>query len=198
MHSQKSDCNRSDPFASEGYAVAFLLKCADEKGDSGFTPLQINRLTYICHGWTLASLDRPLIDNSSEQIQAWKYGPVVVGVYHLLKPFGRCKITFARFCSLVSDASWISDAFFSFPFRAHIERKLEQFRADRPEVIEVLDWVYDNYADYSEGQLVNIAQQRGTPWDQCYRRLPGLSLFSRSIPIPDAAIRSYYKKRIAA
>ncbi|MCY4672954.1 MAG: DUF4065 domain-containing protein, partial [Bacteroidetes bacterium] len=60
--------------------IAYLLKKAAEEGE-GLTPLQINKLVYICHGWAWGKLNRPLIDNRSGQIEAWKYGPVVREVY---------------------------------------------------------------------------------------------------------------------
>lgn len=42
------------------------------------TKLKILKLIYIAHGFCLAVLDEPLID---EVIEAWPYGPVVVSLY---------------------------------------------------------------------------------------------------------------------
>ncbi|MBC6444339.1 MAG: DUF4065 domain-containing protein [Alphaproteobacteria bacterium GM202ARS2] len=53
-----------------------------------YTLLQIIKLVYIAHGWYMAlkgSAKSPLI---SEDVMAWKYGPVVITVYHALKTNG--------------------------------------------------------------------------------------------------------------
>ena len=48
-------------------------------------PLQIIKLTYLCHGWMLGLYDRAL---SAQPVEAWRYGPVIPDVYHGLKHFG--------------------------------------------------------------------------------------------------------------
>lgn len=50
-----------------------------------FTNLQLQKLTYVSHGLSLAHYNRPLI---IENIYAWKYGPVVPSVYVHFKKFG--------------------------------------------------------------------------------------------------------------
>ncbi len=58
--------------------VAFsLLKHAAKQGKC-FTNLQLQKLTYVCHGLSLAHFQRPLI---IDDVFAWKYGPVVPSVY---------------------------------------------------------------------------------------------------------------------
>lgn len=65
--------------------VAFcLLKHAALQGKR-FTNLQLQKLTYVCHGWSLAIYKRPLI---IEDVYAWQYGPVVPSVYFQFKRFG--------------------------------------------------------------------------------------------------------------
>ena len=53
--------------------------------DRALTSMQLNKLTYVAHGFYLAINKRPLID---EPVQAWKYGPVVPSLYRRLKPYG--------------------------------------------------------------------------------------------------------------
>jgi uncharacterized phage-associated protein len=55
----------------------------------GLDPLQVLKLIYIAHGFTLAAYDRPLLD---DDVEAWKYGPVVRRVYSML-PAGAARIT---------------------------------------------------------------------------------------------------------
>lgn len=55
------------------------------KAKGRLTPLQIQKLVYFAHGWSLAIYDEPLI---SEPIEAWEYGPVIPSLYHLHKHHG--------------------------------------------------------------------------------------------------------------
>ena len=65
--------------------VAFsLLRHAAEQGKC-FTNLQLQKLTYISHGLSLANLKRPLI---VDDVFAWQYGPVVPSVYLRFKEHG--------------------------------------------------------------------------------------------------------------
>ena len=54
------------------------------------TPMQAIKLTYIAHGWHLAMTGRPLL---RDQVQAWKFGPVLPELYHALKAYGNGPIT---------------------------------------------------------------------------------------------------------
>lgn len=49
-----------------------------------FTPMQLLKLVYLCHGWMLGLYARPLIQ---ENVQAWKYGPVIPELYQSLKAY---------------------------------------------------------------------------------------------------------------
>ena len=61
-----------------------LIEKSIEAG-SCLTPLEIIKLVYFCHGWMLGLYRRPLI---KQNVQAWRYGPVVADVYHCLKQHG--------------------------------------------------------------------------------------------------------------
>ena len=54
------------------------------------TPMQLIKLSYIAHGWTLAILDNPLF---KDIVEAWRYGPVVPDIYHRYKKFGYSRIS---------------------------------------------------------------------------------------------------------
>lgn len=53
-----------------------LHECEDEP--SYLTPLQLQKLLYYCQGWALAEWGVPLF---TDEIQAWRDGPVVPAVY---------------------------------------------------------------------------------------------------------------------
>ena len=52
-------------------------------------PLKMQKLVYLAHGWNLAFRGEPLI---RDEIQAWKYGPVVPNLYHTFKQYGSSAI----------------------------------------------------------------------------------------------------------
>ena len=80
--------------------IAYLLKKAAEDKKK-LTPLQINKLIYLCHGWMLGILKKPLIENGVDQIQAWRYGPVVTEAYNMLKIWGSQKSHTTLFATLL-------------------------------------------------------------------------------------------------
>ncbi len=73
--------------------VAFsLLKHAKAQGKS-FSNLQLQKLTYVAHGLSLAIHKRPLV---VDDVFAWKYGPVLPSVYFRFKAHGSAPITEQR------------------------------------------------------------------------------------------------------
>ena len=52
--------------------------------DPGLTPLQLQKLAFLAHGWSYPVLGRPFI---CEVVEAWKYGPVYPELYDVLKRF---------------------------------------------------------------------------------------------------------------
>lgn len=60
-------------------ANAFIQR-ADIHGQT-ITPLQVQKLVFLAHGWMLGLHDRPMID---EDFEVWRYGPVNPSVYYCL------------------------------------------------------------------------------------------------------------------
>jgi uncharacterized phage-associated protein len=54
------------------------------------TPLKLQKLVYLAHGWSLALRGQPLI---SQHAEAWRYGPVIPELYQAFKKFGGSPIT---------------------------------------------------------------------------------------------------------
>ena len=177
------------PLATETITVAFLLRKAAENGPGSLTPLQINKLAFILHGWTLGLLDRPLFDNRSRQIQAWLYGPVVVGIYHLLKPFGNAQVSVDRV-----KVRWESSNDHRQSYGDVLSETATRFMQVNQESANHLDWVYEIYSDFGGGQLMNLTSETGGPWDQCRPRgLERFGLGQTQKHIPDTVIGPYFK-----
>lgn len=117
-----------------------ILKIAKRKGIS-LTPMQIVKLTYIAHGWSLAILDRGLFEN---RIEAWKYGPVIPALYQATKKFGRGIIP----SSLIQEND-------PSPFEGEVNRFLED--------------IVEKYGKLSGIDLSNLTHREGSPWHQVFQ-----------------------------
>ena len=53
------------------------------------TPLHINKLVFFSHGWNLGILETPLIN---EDVEAWKYGPIIPSIYYAFKKYVQKKV----------------------------------------------------------------------------------------------------------
>ena len=61
----------------------YIINKASEDNKT-FTPLQLIKLVYLCHGWMLGLYGRPLLN---EPIKAWRYGPVIAELYDEVKKY---------------------------------------------------------------------------------------------------------------
>lgn len=118
-----------------------ILKIAKARGQS-LTPMQLMKLVYIAHGWSLGLRNVDLFRN---RIEAWQYGPVMPDLYHATKRFGRDPIPL----HLVGDASQLP-----------VSHDDAAFLAD----------VYNKYGHLDGIQLSYLTHQGGTPWDCVYRQ----------------------------
>ncbi len=105
------------------------------------TPMQLIKLTYIAHGWSLAVTGRDLFE---DRIEAWKYGPAIPSLYQATKHFGRAHIPMA----MVGDPN-------------------EKLLGDQDYAL-VKD-VYAKYGHLSGVQLSDLTHRSGSPWHQVYR-----------------------------
>ena len=75
------------PYSAAQIANEFITLASREAIE--LDPLKIQKLIYLTHGWSLAFLDRPLIE---EAIEAWTYGPVVPEIYRAFRSYGYSSI----------------------------------------------------------------------------------------------------------
>jgi uncharacterized phage-associated protein len=117
-----------------------ILKIAKARGQR-LTPMQLVKLTYIAHGWSLGLRGRDLFRN---RIEAWQYGPVIPDLYHATKAFGRAPIPLES----VGDVSQVGVT---------------------PEDMQLLEGVYSKYGHLDGIALSYLTHKAGTPWTQVYR-----------------------------
>lgn len=115
-----------------------ILKIAKRLGKQ-LTPLQLMKLTYIAHGWSLG-LGRG--DLFGDRIEAWKYGPVIPDLYHATKHFGRSPIPFDK-----------------------IEGEVPVSRDDEAFLTDILE----KYGHLTGTSLSALTHKSGTPWDCVYQ-----------------------------
>lgn len=111
--------------------------------DQDTTPMQIIKLTYLCHGWMLGIDSRYLIN---EAVRAWRYGPVIPSLYQTYKAFGRN------------------------PIDTVPRNRTNMLDEDQNVLIKA---VLDAYREYDGIALSSITHQPGTPWDKVYRNGKG-------------------------
>ena len=116
------------------YSASTIARFFIKETNGSKTPMQLNKMTYISHGWCLAIYNRPLI---VEEIEAWKYGPVVPVLYYEFKKYGH---------SLVPPV------------------QVEEINSIKPEDIALLNKIIAVYGQYDGIQLSAMTHQKGTPW----------------------------------
>lgn len=188
----------TDAWSTPESTALQLLFLAYEDGGRRLQSAQINKLAYIAHGFCLARTNRPLFDNSGNQIQAWKYGPVVVKLYYLLQPLGKEPAGLFGFLDALM-ARTEQDASSLMP-RVEDGRlcfaRLDHLREQCREACREVEWVYQNYTVYSARELSQMITRQGTPWHTVYGAAGdnglGGDLAKKNSVIPDQLIRDHY------
>lgn len=120
-------------------AANFFIDLANADPDECMTNLRVNKLLYFAQGWSLVRLGKPLF---KDDIQAWKYGPVVPNVYQEYKKYGRERIT-----------------------KTSDDYSADKFSSDE---LELLLDVAREYGKYSSSGLVAMTHEKNTPWSLVY------------------------------
>lgn len=113
-----------------------LINMAIDEG-CPVTPMQIQKLLYYCHAWTLGLCGRPLLE---QPVEAWMFGPVVKSVYLSLRAYRGNPVT---------EPIAGVDA--------------PDFRDEENDVIEQ---VWRKYGYLTGRQLSTMTHRQGTPWHQ--------------------------------
>ena len=143
---------------------------AKNDGNVDLTPLQVNKLTYISHGFALAIYNTKLV---ADDVEAWRYGPVFPQLYYALRHYGGNTIPHLSYCNTGIDTDQINDRY---DFFKHIlDNKTE-----------IIDMVLNTYGKLSASELIERTHRKGTPWKKHYRK------GSYGIIIPSEHIKQHY------
>ena len=129
------------------------------------TSMKLNKLVYIAHGWALGVTGEPLIN---EDVQAWKYGPVVRSLYHAFKHFKNSPIP---------------------PDHATTISRVEQVDSDTKKLVKA---VWEAYKDHPAHSLSILTHEVGTPWYTTWHDLKGRN--RSGAVIDNSLIKKYYEK----
>ncbi len=145
-------------------AASFVQKAIDE--GNPVTQMKLQKMVYFAHGYNLAKLDEPLI---KENVQAWKFGPVIPVIYNDYKLYGNLPII--NFDKSTSIYSWI-------------DVSNSNLGTDAKEAI---DYTWRATAHLSAADLSSWTHKDGSPWQQVY------SEQDMSIIIDNDKIKDYFK-----
>lgn len=87
-------------------AVANWLLKLSWAENKPITQMKMQKMLYFAHGWHLALLDKPMMN---EVVQAWQYGPVFESVYHTFKYFGANLIDSCSYSERAKSLFWDGD-----------------------------------------------------------------------------------------
>lgn len=145
-------------------AVANAVLEEAERQGKRLTIMQLLKLVYIAHGWSLALLNAPLVN---EEPEAWQHGPVFPSIYRAFRRFGSGPITEPA----------------STPFGPLAAADLSDQQRS------VIQSVVQGYGDKHAFSLSRMTHQPDTPWARVYRN--GLG---SSDDIPNEIIADHYRK----
>ncbi|MEX0504050.1 Panacea domain-containing protein [Alphaproteobacteria bacterium LSUCC0719] len=137
-----------------------------------FTQMQLQKLAYIAHGWSLALYDEPMI---SDPPLAWDYGPVYIDLREALRIYGSRE---------VDKPIKFGDYFAGFSQGANHQDVVGTF-TDKQN--HLLNEVFRVYGEFQAFQLSALTHQDGTPWHQVFVRLK-----QKNSPIPNDRIKEHF------
>lgn len=155
-------------YSAKAVANYFLSKYRKH----GISPLKIQKLVYLSHGWHLAFYDDPLVDD--EYPEAWQYGPVFASLYHEFKYRGRLPIF-----DLATEIG------------IDLRKSTPKIPKSDTRVRELLDKVWEVYGEFSGIELSAMCHEPDSPWEKTWKGAGG----KKNANIRDEEIKAYYKEQ---
>lgn len=115
------------------------------------THLKLEKLVYLCYAEYLTNEKEKLF---SDNIYAFKFGPVVETVYERYKQYGNEELEDTNINTIdVMELPAVSRILFA-------KMGLKKFM--------YINKIINNYGDYTASQLVDITHKKDTPWDKTF------------------------------
>lgn len=157
--------------SSISVANYFINKAIMTQG-ADLTPMKLLKLVYIAHGWHRAFFGQNLIN---DEIEAWRYGPVIPQLYDQIKKYGKGQIT------SFLNGGVIGDQYNPFPAQ---------------DTQALLDQVWNSYGSLDGLQLSALTHQQNTPWDETWKECGGNPWAGATIP--NDRIEQHYRELLSA
>ena len=154
----------------------FFIKAANRE-KKGISPLKVQKLVYLSHGWHLALTGGdPLVKD--EYAEAWRYGPVFPTLYHEFKEFGADPIK-----RLATDYEFDTNPLNIRTVTPEVDKSDEQ-------TVAILNRIWEVYGNESGAQLSARTHTPGSPWAQVKEANGGV----RNADIGNEIIREHYEE----
>jgi uncharacterized phage-associated protein len=160
-------------YTAASIANAFLSRAFRDK--KSISPMKIQKLLYITHGYGLVECKDPIID---EVFEAWKFGPVLSSLYQECKEFGSG--TISRYIKDIDPETGVRS---SVPL------------PDDEAINDIIDFVWKEYGDESAISLSDWTHVRGGPWDKVTK---GGTAVLRHQDVPNELIKAYFEETMYA
>ncbi len=143
-------------------------------------PLRLMKLIYIAHGYMLAILDRSVLNDRFDKVEAWRYGPVIPSVYHSFKIYGNSPI--AKKTTIFTDETNRQGDMTYCIVMPNLEDK---------EARNVCQFVYKRYSNFTDWEIVEFLHKPESPWGLVYEE-------GKNNVIPDLYTKVYFKKLVSS
>lgn len=141
---------------TDALAIAnyFVRKGLSDTTGEKLTLLRLVKYVYIAYGFALALINKSIINDRFDKVEAWKYGPVIPSVYHSFKHFKNNPID--KETEILKQETLSGELCFETP---EVSDEI---------VKSILDFVWERYKGISTTELINLLHKEGTPWKFCY------------------------------
>lgn len=146
------------------YTPSHIANFFLEKKNHKITNLKLNKLVYISLGYSLSYLDEDIFP--AEEVEAWKFGPVIPSLYHEFKVFGK-KFINTKSAELEFEELDIQNAGDN-DIDNSIKKyypKIDKKHQDLHTIISAIQEIYQNETGIA---LMKLTHQEGTPWSISY------------------------------
>ena len=158
---------------SANHIADFILAMAKLDYNMDIDQLQLNKLCYLVNGFTLKEQDTPAFYND---VESWRYGPVIPEVYATYKHYGEIPITHLDMCrTSLKDKNRV------------LQRYNELVQIIGEFVASIISGIIKEYGKYNGNQLVSITHGNDTPWKRVYKS-------GRNNIIHTSIIKDFYRR----